>query len=352
MSSNDDGYEPPMSLDDPTAKGALDLPVDASDPPALGRGRASRTAFLTRYGVLAAMAATFAIFSILSPDAFFTVVTMKAILRDVTPLLILSLGVTVVCVMADFDLSVGGLSSLLGTIVVLLLSTAHVGLHYAIAIVLALVIGAAIGLFNGVMIAYAGAPSFIFTLAMGTFFAGVQLQMTDSNTIYTGIPAGYTNLASGSTAGFSNQVYVGVAVLVLIAVFMGRTEIGRFMYAIGGNPEAARLSGVRLRALKASGYAIVGVCSAIAAILLTAQAGAANPNLGTGLLLPAYAAAFLGSSMFRPGVFTPIGTLLGAMFLEIVGTGLSILNQSGPVVLIAQGGILAAAVLAARLSRR
>jgi ribose transport system permease protein len=332
---------------------ALDPPVNTVDPPAHTlRQRASRTAFLTRYGVLAAMVATFVTFSALSPDAFFTVVTMKAILRDVTPLLILSLGVTVVCVMSDFDLSIGGLTSLLGTIAVLLLSTAHVGLNYVVAIMLAVVIGAAIGLFNGVMIAYAGAPSFIFTLAMGTFFTGVQLQMTGSNTIYEGIPSGYTRVAAGITGGFSNQVYVGVFVLLVITVFLGRTEIGRFMYAIGGNPEAARLSGVRLRALKAGGYAIVGVCAAIAAILLTAQAGAANPNSGTGLLLPAYAAAFLGSSMFRPGVFTPIGTLLGAIFLEIVGTGLSILNESGPVVLIAQGGILAGAVLTARLSRR
>jgi ribose transport system permease protein len=332
---------------------ALEPRMTDADPPARAlRRRASRTAFLTRYGVLAAMVATFGIFSVLSPDAFFTVVTMKAILRDVTPLLILSLGVTVVCVMADFDLSVGGLASLLGTVAVLLLSSAHVGLNYVLAMLLAILIGAAIGLFNGVMIAYAGAPSFIFTLAMGTFFTGVQLQMTNSNTIYEGIPSGYTTVASGSTLGFSNQVYVGLLVLLVITVFLGRTEIGRFMYAIGGNPEAARLSGIRIRALKASGYAIVGVCAAIAAILLTAQAGAANPNLGTGLLLPAYAAAFLGSSMFRPGVFTPIGTLLGAIFLEIVGTGLSILNQSGPVVLIAQGGILAGAVLTARLSRR
>jgi ribose transport system permease protein len=312
----------------------------------------SRVAFLTRYGVLAAMVATFATFCVLSPDAFLTVLTMKAILQNVTPLLILSLGVTVVLVMNDFDLSVGGQVTLLGTIAVLLLSTAHVGLNYWLAIVLAILAGVGIGLFNGVMIAYAGAPSFIFTLAMGTFFTGVQEQITHSNTIYEGIPSGYTKIASGVTAGFSNVVYVGLAILVLMVIFLSRTEIGRYMYAIGGNPEAARLAGVRIRGLKAAGYAIVGACAAIASVLLTSQAGAANPDSGTGLLLPAYAAAFLGSSMFRPGVFTAVGTLLGAIFLEIVGTGLSILNQPGPIVLIAQGGILAGAVLISRLSRR
>ena len=105
------------------------------------------------------MVATFATFCVLSPDAFLTVLTMKAILQNVTPLLILSLGVTVVLVMNDFDLSVGGQVTLLGTVAVLLLSTAHVGLNYWLAILLAILAGVGIGLFNGVMIAYAGAPS-------------------------------------------------------------------------------------------------------------------------------------------------------------------------------------------------
>src|SRR5690242_18460488 len=113
----------------------------------------SRIAFLTRYGVLAAMVGTFATFCFLSPHAFFTVLTMKAILQDVTPLLILSLGVTVVLVMNDFDLSVGGEVTILGTIVILLLSTVHVGLNYWFAILLAILAGVGIGLFNGVMIA-------------------------------------------------------------------------------------------------------------------------------------------------------------------------------------------------------
>jgi ribose transport system permease protein len=123
------------------------------------------------------------------------------------------------------------------------------------------------------------------------------------------------------------------------------------MYAIGGNPEAARLSGIRVKMLRAMGFSIVGIAAAIAAILINSEAAAANPDTGVGLLLPAYAAAFLGSSMFRVGVFTPIGTALGALYLQIVGTGLTILNLSGPVVEMIQGGILVAAVLVSRLTR-
>src|SRR5690349_3645349 len=138
--------------------------VEAAEPPPPAptgrRFSTSRIAYLTRYGMLAAMAATFVTFCVLSPNAFFTTITMKAILENVTPLLILSLGVTVVLVMNDFDLSIGGQVSLLGTIAVLLLSTAHVGLPYQLAIFLTILAGIGLGLFNGLLIAYAGAPSF------------------------------------------------------------------------------------------------------------------------------------------------------------------------------------------------
>ena len=108
---------------------------------------------------------------------------------------------------------------------------------------------------------------------------------------------------------------------------------------------------MRVRRLRAIGFALVGATAAVAGILINSAAGAANPNTGIGLLLPAYAAAFLGSSMFRVGVFTPLGTALGALYLQIIGTGLTILNLAGPLVQMIQGSILVAAVLVSRLTR-
>ncbi len=308
--------------------------------------------FLARYGVILAMVATFAAFSLLRPDAFFTTFMMKAILRDCAPLLIASLGITFVLVMNDYDLSIGGLTALLATSCVLLVSESHVGLPVPVAILATIALGAALALTNGVLIAYVGLPSFILTIAMGTVFTGVGLQLTGSGSIYQGIPAGYVAIASGRTFGLSNQVYIAVAVLIVAHIFLRHTEAGRYMYAIGGNAEAARLSGVRVRLLKAVGFGVVGIAAAITAILLTSQAGAANPNTGLGLLLPAYAAAFLGSSMFRLGSFTAIGTAIGALYLQIIGSGLTILNLSGPLVQIIQGAILAAAIFLSRFARR
>jgi ribose transport system permease protein len=312
---------------------------------------ATAKAGLSRFGVLLAILATFAAFSIMRPDSFFTALTLKGILRDASPLMIVALGVTVVLAMNDYDLSVGGLTSLCAVLVVVLLSTQWVGLNWPLAVVLTIFIGALLGLGNGVLVSYVRLPSFILTIATGTVFEGLGLQIVSSQSVYQGISSSFINLATGSWLGISHQVFIGLGVLLLAHLFLRHTEYGRHMYAIGGNPEAARLSGLRVKMLRAMGFSIVGIAAAIAAILINSEAAAANPDTGVGLLLPAYAAAFLGSSMFRVGVFTPIGTALGALYLQIVGTGLTILNLSGPVVEMIQGGILVAAVLVSRLTR-
>ena len=321
------------------------------EPAAVSSGPRNARGVFARYGVIVAMVITFVAFSLLRPDSFFTLFMMKAILRDCAPLLIVSLGVTFVLVMNDYDLSVGGIVALVATVAVMFVSTPYLGLPVWAGVGLALVAGLAFGGLNGVLIAYAGLPSFILTIAMATVFAGISLHLTNSGSIYDGIPDTYNAIAGGTTFGLSNQVYWAVGALVATHLLLNHTEPGRYMYAIGGNPEAARLSGVPVRFLKALGFALVGLTAAITAVLLTSQANAANPNTGLGLLLPAYAAAFLGSSMFRFGSFSALGTALGALYLQIIGSGLTVLNLSGPLVQIIQGAILAAAILLARLNR-
>ena len=321
------------------------------------RGSAARSrpggglnAFLADYGVLLIMAATFVAFSLLRPDSFLTLFVVKSILRDCVPLMVAALGITFVLVMNDYDLSVGGLTALLATTVVLLVSDSYVGLGTVAGVVLTIAIGGSLAFGSGVLIAYAGLPSFILTIALGTVFTGLGLQLTSSRSLYEGIPESYAAIASGTVFGLSNQIFIGLGILLLCHLFLRHTEPGRYMYAIGGNPEAARLSGVPVRFLKALGFGLVGVAASISAILLTSQANAANPNTGLGLLLPAYAAAFLGSSVFRSGLFTPLGTALAALYLQVIGSGLTILNLSGPLIQIIQGGILVGAIGLARLN--
>lgn len=326
--------------------------IEARSTTARGKpGGGGLNAFLADYGVLLIMVVTFVAFSILRPDSFLTLFLIKSMLRDCVPLMVAALGITFVLVMNDYDLSVGGLTALLATTVVLLVSDSYAGLGTVTGVFLTIAIGGLLAFMSGVLIAYAGLPSFILTIALGTVATGVGLQLTNSRSLYEGIPESYAAIASGTVYGLSNQIFIGLGILFLCHVFLRHTEPGRYMYAIGGNPEAARLSGVPVRFLKAFGFGLVGIAAAISAILLTSQANAANPNTGLGLLLPAYAAAFLGSSVFRSGLFTPLGTALAALYLQVIGSGLTILNLSGPLIQIIQGGILVAAIGLARLNR-
>lgn len=307
---------------------------------------------LAQYGVIAAMVLTFVVFSMAKPDSFFTMITFKAMIRDAAPLLIVAVGVTVVLIVNDFDLSIGGLIGLGGTLAVVAVSGVKLGLPVPAAVILALVAGGLVGLLSGTLIAYLGASSFIITLAMGTLLNGVDTQILGANSIYEEIPSSYASIANGTLLGISNQAFVALAIVLVVAGVLRHLEVGRYLYAIGGNREAARLSGVRVRALVTASFAASGVCAVLAGILVSAQAGSANPNSGLGFLLPAYAAAFLGSSMWKPGTFTVFGTLLGAIFLQIIGTGLSLFSLSGAIVSIIQGAILVAAVLLSGVDRR
>lgn len=339
-----------MTADQSASKAIADAASSLPGHPARAR-RAELSRQVARYGVPLAIVATFVVFSALRPDSFFTALTIKGILRDSIPLMIVALGITAVLAMNDYDLSVGGLISLCATAVVVLVSTEWIGMNWILAIATTIAIGGLLGLVNGVLIAYVGLPSFILTIATGTVFAGLALEIVDSQSVYLGIPESFVELGSGSFLGFSSQVFIGLAIVIGAHLFLRKTEHGRYMYAIGGNPEAARLAGVRVRRLRAAGFALVGVTAAVAGILINSAAGASNPNTGIGLLLPAYAAAFLGSSMFRVGVFTPLGTALGALYLQMIGTGLTILSLAGPIVQMIQGSILVAAVLVSRLTR-
>jgi ribose transport system permease protein len=310
------------------------------------------TALVSRYGVIAAMVLTYVAFAVALPHSFLTVLTVKSMLSNAAPLLIVAVGVTAVLVVNDFDLSVGGLAGLCSTLAIVGVSGAKLGLPIGAAVFLTVVAGSLLGLVNGIMIAYAGASSFIVTLAMGTLYNGLDSQILGSNTIFQQIPAGFGSIASGSFLGLSHQVYIGLAVALVVGGLLRQLEVGRYLYAIGGNREASRLSGVPVRALTAAAFALAGACVAVAGILVSSQAVSASPNAGLGFLLPAYAAAFLGSSMWRPGTFTVFGTLLGALFLEIIGTGLTLFSLSGAIVSIIQGAILVLSILLARVGSR
>ena len=155
--------------------------------------------------------------------------------------MIVALGITAVLAMNDYDLSAGGLVSLCATTVIVLMSSEHVGLNWVVAIVLTIGIGGLLGLTNGVLIAYVRLPSFILTIATGTVFAGLALQITDSQSVYEGIPQAFHG--AGQRHGprvLATRCTSDLPCSSSPMLFLRHTEPGRYMYAIGGNPEAGK----------------------------------------------------------------------------------------------------------------
>ena len=314
------------------------------------RSRTSATDIASRYGLLVAFLLTILFFSVAKSSVFPTSRNAESILTAAGPSLILAVGLTVVLVMQDFDLSIGAMAGLAaGAAENFMVQN---GIGWIAATLLVLLIAVAAGVANGFMVAFLGGSSFIITLAMGTVLTGVEFGLTKQNTVYSGFPHGLTQIANGSLLGLSNLVWIAGVVAAVVWVLLERTEIGRYMYAIGGNPEAARLSGVRVRSLRLLGFVIVAFSAAVVGLLLTSQSASYAPNVGISYLLPAFAAVFLGAAVFRPGEFNVLGTVIGVLFLGVIQTGLTMLNLETYMINLVQGGILITAVLVSRLGQR
>lgn len=307
-------------------------------------------AHLQHYGLILALIAAVVLFSALRPQAFFSVRNGLAILTLAAPLAIAALGLTVALVLREIDLSVGSMIGLGGAFAVCLMS--YWGVPWYMAIVGALLLAMAGGLATGLMVAFAGANSLIITLGMATLLTGIEFSLTNQRTIYTGIDDAYIALGQSMVLGVNLQVWIAAGVALVVWFFLEKTEYGRFTYAAGSSPEAAFLAGVPVRSLRIAGFLVVAVCAATAGILLSAQSASAFSNAGQPYLLPAFASAFLGSTMSPDGRFTAVGTLIAVLFIGVIQTGLTMLQLSTGTINIAQGGLLIAAVLLSRIGRR
>jgi ribose transport system permease protein len=305
---------------------------------------------VARGGVLIAFGVMILGFSLARPDTFPTWLNAKSIVTAAAPEMIVALGLTVVLVMRDFDLSVGSMVGLADGAAVSVMAQHHIA--WPVAVVVGLGLGIAAGLFTGFLVAILGGNSFIMTLGMATILTGVEYAFTGQATIFQGFAHGFVRIGAGSWIGISNQVWISLVIAFILWVLLDATEIGRFMYAIGGNEEAARLSGIRTRTLRITGFVIVAFTAAIVGILLASAGAGYTPNPGQYLLLPAYAGAFLGAACFRPGEFNIPGTVVGVLFLGTIATGLTLLNLQTYLINLVQGAILIVAVLISTVATR
>ncbi|HEY1720293.1 MAG TPA: ABC transporter permease [Magnetospirillaceae bacterium] len=312
------------------------------------------TSFLRRYGTLIGFIVIVAFFWVNLPDTFVTSRNLLNITQQLSMLAVVSFTMTVVMAMGDFDLSVGSMASLAGIVVAKMFVA---GLSIWLAIPAALAVGVAGGLINGFLVAYVGILPFIATLGALTVFSGLSFWTSNGKTIFgSAIPESFSGFArSGldlsSDVTIPNLTLVALVVLMLIWVFLEQTIYGRRLYAIGGNAEAARLAGVRIKPLRFAAFGLSGMGAAAAGLMLASRVASANPTQGAGLMLDAIAAVFLGMTMSDEGQPRVLFTLVGVLMLGVLGNGLTQLNVDSYVREMITGSIIIVAVAVGSLGR-
>jgi ribose transport system permease protein len=307
------------------------------------------TRWLRTYGTFFGFVIMVAIFAALRPTIFLSLNNLRNITEQVAILAIVAGGMTIVMAAGDFDLSVGTLASLCGVIVAdLLIKGVDVGPSIAIA----LAVGAVAGAFNGLLVAYAGLSAFVATLATMTAYRGLSLWYTGGSTLFSGLNEAFRPIGQGATGSIPNAVLIMVGVLVLAWFLLEQTTLGRRLYAIGGNAEAAFLAGINVRLLRMLAFVCSGIGAAIAGIVLTSRLFSAHPTAGEPLMLNAIAAVFLGMTMFREGEAHVPGALFGVLILGVLSNGLNILQVNSYLQIVLTGVIIILAVLVSGLARR
>lgn len=328
-----------------TGGGADGPPPAEATPPAV-RFSAWRQLLVgrgARWGVIGACVATAVVFYILKPHVFSQLNTWRGILASTAIPAIVGMGLTVALIVGDFDLSIGATMGMAMGIAISLMVNNH--MSWQLAAIITVFIGGAVGVVNGGLVALLNVNSFIGTLATSSVIMGLDAKITGQQSITNGIPVGFQNLGSGTWLfKITTLFWIAVALGIVLWIVMGHTESGRYMHAVGGNPEAARLAGVRTRWLRIVGFVGTGLCAALAGVLLASSSAGYYPNAGTGYLLPAFAAAFLGTAI-TGGRFAIFATAFAVFFLQMLQTGLTVLNVETWVVDVVQGLVLAIAVV-------
>lgn len=313
------------------------------------RLRSSVRGVAERWSLLLAFVGAFVFFSVARPSSFLTWDNARAILDDSSVLCVLAAGVTVILVIGEFDLSVGFVAGLAGASAVSVMAYHGWGVGAAVAVALAA--GAAAGTASGVAVAYVRIPSFIATLAVGSIAAAIELAITKT-AIFEGLSSSYVAIATTRVWTVPLRAIVAAVAVLALLVLLRATVFGRHAAAVGDNPAAARLAGVPVERVRVLSFMLAGLAAGLAAVLVTSSASQYYPNLGTGYLLPAYAAAFLGLSLGGGLRFNIFGSYVGVLLLATVTTGLTMMNQPSWVAALVQGVVLLVAVAGVSIRRR
>lgn len=281
-------------------------------------------------------------------ETFLTGTNLANLVRQVTVFAVLAVGQLFVILTGGIDLSVGSVLAFAGAVTAQLLAA---GTPVPLATAAGLVVGLALGVFNGVLVAFFGIPPFITTLGMLGMARGMVLLITDARTI-SNLPESFQAIANGSVFGIPNLLVALVVVGVIATFVLGRTVFGRYVYAVGSNAESARLSGVPVTRVLVSVYAISGLLAGVAGVLIASRLGAGVPTAGTGYELQAIAGAVIGGASLSGAKGRALGAILGALIMATLENGGNLLGVDPFYLQIAIGALILIAVFFDQVQQR
>lgn len=298
-----------------------------------------------RYGIVFVWAGLFIIFSVLLPGVFLTGNNLGAMLSSQASLILLSLSVLPVLAAGEIDLSIAGVMTIAATTVGQLNGVWKINI--VIAVVIALALSILIGLINGLLTLKVGVASIIVTLGMSTLLVGLSVWLSNTLTI-TGVSSELGKIINMPVLGVNLAFWVSIGIGIALWYVYRHTALGRHVVFIGKNAEVARLSGLPVAKIKLGAFVTTSFLAGLSGVMVVAIAGGLQPTALQGLLLPAFAGAFLGSAIIDPGSHNPIGTIIAVLFLATGINGLILLGADAWVNNVFYG---AAVILAVSFSR-
>ncbi len=315
-----------------------------SKPNETGSKRLFSKEWLIEQKSLIALLFLIVVVSFLNPN-FFTVDNILNILRQTSVNAIIAVGMTLVILTAGIDLSVGSVLALCGAFAASLIA---MEVPVLIAVPTALLAGAALGAISGIIIAKGKVQAFIATLVTMTLLRGVTMVYTEGRPISTGFTDtadAFAWFGTGYALGIPVPVWIMVVVFAAAWYLLNHTRFGRYVYALGGNESATRLSGINVDRVKIGVYAICGLLAALAGIIITSRLSSAQPTAGMGYELDAIAAVVLGGTSLMGGKGRIMGTLIGALIIGFLNNALNLLDVSSYYQMIAKAVVILLAVL-------
>lgn len=306
---------------------------------------------LSKYTIYFILLGMIVIMSILRPNNFPTLSNLRNVLRQMTTIGILSLGVSFCIIGGGANMSGGAIIGLTGVVAATyaqLIDRANPALGTAhpilLAFVIPLLIGAFCGLVNGVLISYFNMPPFIATLGMMQMARGAALMYT-GGTFVSGVSGTFEVLGSGDIFGIPVSIILYLVCIIVAAFILHKTRFGTYVYAVGGNEKAAIVSGINAKRIKTATYVIAGIFAAIAGLNLVGRTMSGQPNAGDGYDLDAITCAVIGGTSMKGGQGTIVGTVVGALIIGLLQNSLTMLQIDANAQKVVRGLVIVVAVL-------